>query len=366
MTYYISGGTSNVIIGKNNNNEIIKQIKFNENNFRLILNELRALTILKHKNIIKLYNYSIKDGLINIKLEYGGVPIIVFLLNNQLKYDDLEKLKSDLLKAIQYIHSNGFYHGDLSTNNILIDDNLNIKIIDFGSCQRINDTELYRPTSDIRDSKNNYKGVYSDYFAYEVICKVIDTLIIPKGNDKDKISINTHKYIFHKNYINPKTINIVKSFGKKINYVSLTSLQLFSKLIEKDILLNDKIKEQVFSISDIIHSNSKKKFTQRELIELLNILSFINYDYGYFFDNITNDLCEKIIYYSNNSTVIESVFSTLIEHKINNFKIDISEYLNHFINSNIEYGQIYKIIKKYSKIKDTIKSPIFLFKSISN
>ena len=37
-----------------------------------------------------------------------------------------------LINAIDYLHQNGHYHMDLKPQNILLDDEWNIKIIDFG------------------------------------------------------------------------------------------------------------------------------------------------------------------------------------------------------------------------------------------
>ena len=42
------------------------------------------------------------------------------------------RIAVDVLKALQYIHDNGVVHRDLKPENIMVDDDDNIKLIDFG------------------------------------------------------------------------------------------------------------------------------------------------------------------------------------------------------------------------------------------
>lgn len=37
-----------------------------------------------------------------------------------------------ILSGVEYIHKNGIVHRDLKPENLLLDDNKNIKIVDFG------------------------------------------------------------------------------------------------------------------------------------------------------------------------------------------------------------------------------------------
>jgi serine/threonine-protein kinase len=50
----------------------------------------------------------------------------------RIPYDRAVRIAEGVLKALAYIHTNGVVHRDLKPENILVDDNDNIKLIDFG------------------------------------------------------------------------------------------------------------------------------------------------------------------------------------------------------------------------------------------
>ena len=66
-----------------------------------------------------------------------GKPLIEVLRNNE--HD--EELLINVGKAIRELHRNAVNHGDLSTNNILIDKNRNPVLIDLGLSSREYDLE---------------------------------------------------------------------------------------------------------------------------------------------------------------------------------------------------------------------------------
>ena len=58
-----------------------------------------------------------------------------FLPENLPKFSELNTLKLcvNLMEALDYMHSEGVYNGDLKPSNVLIDDMLNAKFGDLGS-----------------------------------------------------------------------------------------------------------------------------------------------------------------------------------------------------------------------------------------
>ena len=138
---------------------ISKKEMRNENKTELILNEINILRSFNHPNIIKLYDvFEIKndfnDEYYVLIMEYCSNGDL-FDYATQIGFKDeneKKKIMFSFLKAIEYIHSNGISHGDIKPENILLDDDLNPKICDFGFCK----TCIYS-----KDQKRNFSICYA-------------------------------------------------------------------------------------------------------------------------------------------------------------------------------------------------------------
>ena len=108
---------------------------FKETSF--INNEIFILKLLNHKNILHLYEFIESPKLIIVVFEYFKGEKLQNYLSKRKKIDEKSALKIfyEIIKTMYYLHSMNICYLNLNFDNILIEENNNIKIINFrNSC----------------------------------------------------------------------------------------------------------------------------------------------------------------------------------------------------------------------------------------
>ncbi|WP_409342324.1 AAA domain-containing protein [Paenibacillus sp. MBLB4367] len=99
----------------------------------LFQRETDALSKLKHPNIISFIESGIENETLYIVTErFDGQNLKDYVTNNQLSVDDVLKVFLGILYGISEAHKNNIVHRDLKPSNILVGNNGEVKIIDFG------------------------------------------------------------------------------------------------------------------------------------------------------------------------------------------------------------------------------------------
>lgn len=123
-------GTSQVAI------KLIRRETVASNPSRLpkIYREISILRDLAHPNIVRLHEMVETERHIGIILEYAsGGELFDYILNNRyLKDPAARRLFAQLVSGVGYLHKKGIVHRDLKLENLLLDQNKNIIITDFG------------------------------------------------------------------------------------------------------------------------------------------------------------------------------------------------------------------------------------------
>ena len=115
--------------------KIINKLSFmkSPDDIILVKNEIEVLKILKHRNILTLYEIYESNKYIFIITEYLSQELITILLNKKrLSESDAQMLFIQLVDAFQYMHKLQICHRDFRLEHIMLDSNNIPKIIDFG------------------------------------------------------------------------------------------------------------------------------------------------------------------------------------------------------------------------------------------
>ncbi|GAA6019516.1 hypothetical protein JCM10207_003729 [Rhodosporidiobolus poonsookiae] len=106
--------------------------------------EIEVLKMVRHPNIVRLYDVIETEKYIGIVLEYasGGELFDHILAHRYLKERDASRLFAQLISGVSYLHSKGVVHRDLKLENLLLDRNRNVIITDFGFANRFNDATV--------------------------------------------------------------------------------------------------------------------------------------------------------------------------------------------------------------------------------
>lgn len=106
----------------------------NEEFRRRFKNESKAIAVLSHPNIVKVYNVSYGDRLQYIVMEYvEGITLKEYIeQQGRLGIKETVHFTMQILRALQHAHDKGIVHRDIKPQNILLLSNGNIKVTDFG------------------------------------------------------------------------------------------------------------------------------------------------------------------------------------------------------------------------------------------
>ena len=211
--------------------KIINKSKLKDSNILLYRNEIEISKIIKeisHPNIIKIYDVLEDIENIYLIMEYCSInskdP-------NQLNLEKKYSLIKQIIKGVQFLHSIGIIHRDIKPGNILLGNDNNYKIIDFGF------SDLISPFEYLNDPLGSF-----GFFPPEILNKNEYNLKIEYWN----IGIITFLYLYnyfpfgecsHYNDIMKFNVNKfinddIKDYGKynyfvnKMKQIILTCLNL--------------------------------------------------------------------------------------------------------------------------------------------
>ncbi|CAL5410167.1 unnamed protein product [Camellia sinensis] len=168
-----------------------------------IKREISTMKLIRHPNVIRMYEVMASKTKIYIVLEYvTGGELFDKILQNQfhamsssqaskgrLKEDEARKYFQQLINAVDYCHSRGVCHRDLKPENLLLDANGALKVSDFGLSalpQQVREDGLLHTTCGTPNyvapeviNNKGYDGANADLWSCGVILFVLMAGYLP-------------------------------------------------------------------------------------------------------------------------------------------------------------------------------------------
>lgn len=268
-----TGGTADVFLAKNLLNHKIVALKISKTDAKVSSVALRfkqeydSLVKFNNQNIIKVYEYFLVSDRQVIVMEYiQGITLKEEL--KKYKYISTRKAVEyilQILNALKDLHEKNIFHRDLSSSNIMITNDGNLKLMDFGIVQTSFDQHLtktgnvigtisYMAPEIIRQQKANPR---SEIYSLGILLYSMLTGSVPF---KGELMETAQKHLKEKP-IPPYKINF--SLDKNISEVIL-------KMLEKDAFERYQSSEEMIEVlNNYLKIDSKTP--QKEIDKLLKL-----------------------------------------------------------------------------------------------
>lgn len=101
---------------------------------RRFRNESKAIALLSHPNIVKIFDVGFTDKIQFLVMEFiDGITLTEFIeQQGVLKWKDAIHFTIQILRALQHAHDRGIVHRDIKPQNIMLLQDGTIKVMDFG------------------------------------------------------------------------------------------------------------------------------------------------------------------------------------------------------------------------------------------
>ena len=124
-------------------NKYVAVKKFKETHDKLVQKtmkrELAMLQLLRHENVVEFQESFVSKGNFFLVFEYVEKNLLEVLEESPhgLSPKLIRSLVYQMCKVVSYLHKNNMIHRDVKPENLLIDENFNLKLCDFGFARKV-------------------------------------------------------------------------------------------------------------------------------------------------------------------------------------------------------------------------------------
>lgn len=284
-----SGGMGSVYLGRDTiigrlvaiktlNLEVGEELK--KSDMDSFFNEAKVAGTLIHPNIVTIFDAGIEEDIPFIVMEFfDGIPLSKFIETRELTTKEKLEILRKIGEAIDFAHSKGVIHRDIKPANILINDDKEVKIADFGIARIISSQKLKQsvaigtpayiaPEQAIGEAIDQRADIFSfAVVAYELLSGVAPFL----GNDYNSTLYNVL-------YAEPREARRLKDAGineekwKKIFERALSKkpekrFSTAKDLVEalEEVIISDRLMKPLKQTSDIQVETRTLRVSRRKL-----------------------------------------------------------------------------------------------------
>jgi len=129
---------------------ISPELAATENFVRRFQREAQTIASLSHPNIIKVFDFGQQGDIVYLVMELmTGSNLSEYIRRGALSVEQTGQLLSQIAAALDYAHSRGIIHRDLKPQNILMDNNGNAFLTDFGIAKLMRETTALTQTGSV-------------------------------------------------------------------------------------------------------------------------------------------------------------------------------------------------------------------------
>ena len=125
-----------------------KEFTYNKNIRSRFIDEAKKMVRMNHPNVVKVSDLIDEEDTVAIVMEFvDGKTLSEICATHKLTDNDIEMYLRQMLKALEYIHTQGLIHRDIKPSNFILGKDGNLKLTDFGISKSFTNNTEHTQTS---------------------------------------------------------------------------------------------------------------------------------------------------------------------------------------------------------------------------